>query len=73
MTDSTPPQLGDIPQHSEMHIPTLSSTGNGEASYPTANGNQSVENAKNAVYSSEVWLLLYKFKHTQTHADPHDF
>ena len=61
MTDTAPPQLGDIPQHSEINIPTLSSTGNGGATHPTANGNQSVENTKNAVYSSEVWLLHIPF------------
>ena len=60
MADGAPPQLGDIPQYSEMHIPTLSSTGNNGAAstQPTANGNSSVENTKNAVYSSEVMIYL---------------
>ncbi|MCJ1386774.1 hypothetical protein MMC17_009900 [Xylographa soralifera] len=40
----SPPQLGEIPHPSEMRIPTLSST----------NGNTSMEDAKNAVYGSEL-------------------
>ncbi|MCJ1477400.1 hypothetical protein MMC13_006071 [Lambiella insularis] len=36
---NSPPQLGEIPQHSEMHVPTLSST----------NGNASMQNAKDAI------------------------
>ena len=58
MADTAPPQLGDIPQHSEMHIPTLSSTGNGGATQPTANGNSSFESAKSTMYTSEVMALL---------------
>jgi len=52
MSDA-PPMLGDIPQHSEMNIPTLSST-NDSTDTLIANGNTSLENAKAAVYNSEV-------------------
>ncbi|MCJ1228755.1 hypothetical protein MMC12_005418 [Toensbergia leucococca] len=48
MSDA-PPQLGDIPQRSEMTVPTLKSN----ADYGT-NGNSSVQNVKDTMYSSEV-------------------
>ena len=50
----SPPQLGEIPHPSEMRIPTLSST-NGTSG---VNGNTSMEDAKNAVYGSEVRSIL---------------
>ena len=55
MSDA-PPQLGDIPQYSEMNIPTLSSTNGNSANYnaPTANGSSAMENVKATVYNSEV-------------------
>ena len=46
-----PPQLGEIPQQSEMSVPTLSSTMD---SNTTANGGTSVQNAKDSIYSSQV-------------------
>ena len=49
-----PPQLGEIPHPSEMRIPTLSST-NGASG---VNGSTSMEDAKNAVYGSEVGSVL---------------
>ena len=52
----TPPQLGSIPQHSEMNIPTLSSTT--DSTPATANGNNSVQNAKDTVSNSEVGVLM---------------
>lgn len=55
MSDA-PPVLGDIPQHSEMNIPTLAST-NGTNDGPTVNGNSALESAKASVYNSEVSCL----------------
>lgn len=59
-----PPQLGSIPQHSEMSIPTLRSN-DMDTNYG-ARSNQSTQNAKDTMYSSQVsilhssqlWLLL---------------
>jgi hypothetical protein len=50
MSDA-PPQLGEIPQQSEMSVPTLSSNMD---SNTTANGNGSVQNAKDTMYNSQV-------------------
>ncbi|MCJ1312380.1 hypothetical protein MMC25_006054 [Agyrium rufum] len=43
MTSEAPPQLGDIPQHSEFNVPTLSSTSNSNSknSNPFIGGNSS--------------------------------
>ena len=50
MSDA-PPQLGEIPQQSEMSVPTLSSTVD---SNTATNGNASVQNAKDSIYNSQV-------------------
>lgn len=46
-----PPQLGEIPQQSEMSVPTLSSTMDNNT---TANGGTSVQKAKDSIYNSQV-------------------
>ena len=55
MSDA-PPQLGDIPQYSELNVPTLSSTNGNATNYnnPTTNGSATMENVKASVYNSEV-------------------
>ncbi|MCJ1398056.1 hypothetical protein MMC11_001253 [Xylographa trunciseda] len=59
-----PPQLGEISHPSEMKIPTLSST-NGTSG---VNGNASMEDAKNAVYGSEV-IISYSSRDTLEDSD----
>lgn len=49
------PQLGNIPQYSEMNIPTLGSNDN-DTSYE-AGTHQSTQDAKNTVYSSQVSFM----------------
>ncbi|MCJ1359078.1 MAG: hypothetical protein MMC33_009078 [Icmadophila ericetorum] len=53
MSDN-PPVLADIPQHSQMDIPTLSSTSAGTNSTSTTNGGMTAQNVKDAVYSTPV-------------------
>lgn len=48
MTDQ-PPQLGEIPQRSELHIPTLSSS-----NMDSNPSNDSFQGAKNTIYDSKV-------------------
>lgn len=50
MTD-VPPQLGEISHPSDITVPTLQST---MADNVSTNGNPSIQNAKDTVYSSEV-------------------
>jgi hypothetical protein len=60
MSDA-PPQLGDIPQHSEMNIPTLSTTTGGGSTFEqptTTNGSATLQNAKDTVYTSKVSYYL---------------
>ncbi|KAI9875984.1 MAG: hypothetical protein M1830_007609 [Pleopsidium flavum] len=52
--ENAPPQLGNIPQYSEMSIPTLQSNAYNSASKPSANGNPSMQNAKDSMMSSPV-------------------
>jgi hypothetical protein len=70
MAEINPPQLGDIPQHSELNVPTLSTTGSTSGAPPPAEASavqepstssMSTENiqnqaqyAKDAVVNSEV-------------------
>ena len=53
-----PPQLADIPQYSEMNIPTLSSGAdqNQSAAVSTSNGSNIVQDTKESIYTSEVSL-----------------
>ena len=51
-----PPQLGSIPQHSEMTIPTLRSN-DIDTNYGARSNNQSTQNAKDTMYSSQVSVL----------------
>lgn len=55
MTDA-PPQLGEIPQRSEMSVPTLQS--NLDNQNASTNGNTSIQNAKDSIYTSEVSIVL---------------
>lgn len=56
MSDA-PPQLGEIPQQSELHVPTIKSQTDADSS---VNGNRSFnstssyQNAKESLYNSEV-------------------
>ena len=54
MMAESPPQLGDLPQYPQMNISALQSDHEGRETAPAANGNASVQNAKDSVYSSEV-------------------
>lgn len=47
MSDA-PPQLGSLPQHSDLNVPTLSSSNDNT----NANGSAHVENAKNAILNN---------------------
>ena len=49
--ENAPPQLGNIPQYSEMNIPTLQSQA---SDANNVNGNPSLQNAKDSMMSSEV-------------------
>lgn len=53
-----PPQLGEIPQQSEISVPTLKSTmetnGSSAGNGPHPDSNASIENAKDSIYNSEV-------------------
>lgn len=55
MTDA-PPQLGEIPQRSEMSVPTLQSNLDNNTS--STNGNASIQNAKDSIYNSKVSIVL---------------
>ncbi|MCJ1235791.1 hypothetical protein MMC14_003762 [Varicellaria rhodocarpa] len=48
----SPPQLGDLPQYPQMNISALQSDPVGRETAPAANGNASVQNAKDSVYSN---------------------
>lgn len=50
--EDAPPQLGNIPQYSEMNIPTLGSQHGNTGTQPGANGNASFQNAKESVINS---------------------
>lgn len=56
-----PPQLGEIPQQSEISVPTLKSTmetnGSSAGNGPQPASNTSLQNAKDNIYNSEVRSL----------------
>lgn len=56
-----PPQLGEIPQQSEISVPTLKSTmetnGPSAGNGPQPDSNTSIQNAKDTIYNSEVRSL----------------
>lgn len=58
-----PPQLGEIPQQSEISVPTLKSTmaanGSSAANGPQPASNTSLQNAKDNIYNSEVRSLPF--------------
>jgi hypothetical protein len=53
-----PPQLGEIPQQSELNVPTMKSQIDGNAAYGNGNGNFNAnnpyQNVKESLYHSEV-------------------
>ena len=59
------PKLGELPQHSAFAVPTISSTG-GDSSAPEVGSSgsstgDSLQNARNAVASSEVRPVWHSF------------
>ncbi len=60
--EDAPPQLGNIPQYSEMNIPTLQSNAHNRAAQPSANGNPSLQNAKDSMMSSEVSFVVLSLR-----------
>ena len=50
MTDTTPPKLGDLPQHSDLKIPTLDSTTN----MSNSDGSPAMQNARDTAYNGLV-------------------
>ncbi|KAL8828200.1 MAG: hypothetical protein Q9191_002727 [Dirinaria sp. TL-2023a] len=61
MTDH-PPQLGEIPQRSELQIPTLSSS-----EMDSNPSNDSIQGAKNAIYDSKILDAQYAANTVQNH------
>ena len=60
MSDA-PPQLGEIPQQSELNVPTIKSQDDANASTNGSGGynvTATYQNAKDSVYNSEVRSLL---------------
>lgn len=61
MSDA-PPQLGEIPQQSELHVPTIktqhdaNASTNGSGNY---NATSTYQSAKDSVYNSEVSYPLF--------------
>lgn len=53
-----PPQLDEIPQQSEISVPTLKSTmetnGPSAGNGPRSDSNTSIQNTKDSIYNSEV-------------------
>ncbi|KAL8923232.1 MAG: hypothetical protein Q9172_003209 [Xanthocarpia lactea] len=48
MTDTTPPKLGDLPQHSEFKVPTLQSS----TDMDNQNGSPAFQNVKDSAYNA---------------------
>lgn len=61
-----PPQLGEIPQQSEIIVPTLKSTmaanGSSTGNVPQPTSNTSLQNAKDNIYNSKVRLFIALLK-----------